>query len=46
MNVGKGRKEWRRFAEVDRERERDGDGTSNDEVTMQNPVEEEAVVVV
>lgn len=27
MNVGKGRKEWRHFAEVDREREGDGDHT-------------------
>lgn len=36
MNVGKGRKEWRHFAEVDREREGDGDHT-NGEVTMRNP---------
>jgi hypothetical protein len=37
MNVGKGRKEWRHFAEVDKEnRDGDRDRTST-EVTMRNP---------
>jgi len=34
-NVGKGRKEWRHFAEVDRERERDSYHTDS-RVTMGN----------
>ncbi|XP_014559075.1 hypothetical protein COCVIDRAFT_92943 [Bipolaris victoriae FI3] len=35
-NVGKGRKEWRHFAEVDEKRERSSNHTDN-EVTMGNP---------
>jgi hypothetical protein len=41
MNVGKGRKEWRHFAEVDKEKRGDRDRTDG-EVTIRYPDRERA----
>lgn len=41
-NVGKGRKEWRRFAEVDKEKEDGDEDRTDDEATMRDPDRGEA----